>query len=186
MRVLIDDLLTYSRVGTQGKESVAAECGPAASAACANLEAAIEESKAEVTADPLPTVMADHTQLTQLFQNLIGNALKFRGEQSPRIHVASRRESEHWRISVVDNGIGIEPQYLERIFGLGERLHGASKYPGNGIGLATCEKIVQRHGGQIWAESAGLGQGSTFSFTLPAAPDPASVPPVTPPAVSPR
>jgi PAS domain S-box-containing protein len=187
MRVLIDDLLAYSRVQTQGKDPEAAECGPAVSAACANLDSAIEETGAGVTADPLPIVLADHTQLTQLFQNLIGNALKFRGERPPRIHIAAQRDGGQWRISVIDNGIGIEAQYLQRIFGLGERLHGASKYPGNGIGLATCEKIVQRHGGQIRAESAGLGQGSTFSFTLPAAhPEPAGVPPITPPAVSPR
>src|SRR5439155_8554135 len=105
----------------------------------------------------------------QLFQNLVGNALKFRGAAPPHIHVSARRQGKSWLFGIADNGIGIEPQYLERIFGLGERLHSISKYPGNGIGLATCERIVKRHGGRIWAESAGPGQGSTFCFTLPAA-----------------
>jgi PAS domain S-box-containing protein len=168
MRVLIDDLLTYSRVGTQGREPAPMSCKAALAAACANLEAAIEESKAEVTADALPTVLADETQLVQLFQNLIGNALKFRADRPTRIHVSARPHDGRWLLQVTDNGIGIEAQYLQRIFGLGERLHGISKYPGNGIGLATCEKIIQRHGGRIWAESPGLDQGSTLAFTLPA------------------
>jgi light-regulated signal transduction histidine kinase (bacteriophytochrome) len=133
-------------------------------------QAAIEEAGAEVTADGLPAVLADPTQLGQLFQNLVGNALKFRADRPPRVHVRARREGDAWVIAVTDNGIGIEPQYLRRIFGLGERLHSASKYPGNGIGLATCEKIVQRHGGRIWADSPGPDGGSTFSFTMPAVP----------------
>jgi PAS domain S-box-containing protein len=170
MRVLIDDLLAYSRVSTQGKDPVSADCGPAVAAACGNLQAEIEDCEVQITCDAMPTVMADGTQVAQLFQNLIGNALKFRADRSPRIHVSARRDAEQWLISVADNGIGIEPQYLERIFGLGERLHSIAKYSGNGIGLATCQKIVQRHGGQIRAESPGLGQGSTFTFTLPATP----------------
>jgi PAS domain S-box-containing protein len=169
MRVLIDDLLAYSRVRTQGKDPAPTECGTALAAACANLQAAIDETGGAVTADALPTVLADPTQLVQLFQNLIGNALKFRADRPPQIHVSARRESHAWMIAVADNGIGIEPQYLERIFGLGERLHSISAYPGNGIGLATCEKIVERHGGRIWATSPGPDGGSTFSFTLPAA-----------------
>jgi PAS domain S-box-containing protein len=169
MRLLIDDLLTYSRVGSQGKEPSPAACAAAVSAACANLQVAIEECGAEVTADALPVVRADETQLVQLFQNLINNALKFRAERPPGIHVSASPEGSQWRIAVSDNGIGIEPQYLQRIFGLGERLHSVAKYPGNGIGLATCEKIIQRHGGRIWAESPGLDQGSTFYFTLPSA-----------------
>lgn len=124
-----------------------------------------------MTADDLPAVLADETQLVQLFQNLVANALKFRAEgRPPHVHVSARRDGDRWRLAVADNGIGIEAEYLRRIFGLGERLHGISKYPGNGIGLATCEKIVQRHGGRIWAESPGLDQGSTFAFTLPAVP----------------
>jgi PAS domain S-box-containing protein len=170
MRVLIDDLLAYSRVRTQGKEPAPTDCGAALAAAWANLQAAIEESGAVVTADWLPTVLADATQLVQLFQNLVANAMKFQAGQPPSIHVSARREGDFWVIAVADNGIGIEAQYLQRIFGLGERLHTTSKYPGNGIGLATCEKIVQRHGGRIWASSPALGQGSTFSFTLPAVP----------------
>ena len=170
MRVQIDDLLAYSRVRSQGKEPEPADCAAAVAAACANLQADIEESGARVTADELPTVMADKTQLVQLFQNLLGNALKFRGERPPHIHVSAQRDGDTWRIAVADNGIGIEAQYLERIFGLGERLHSISQYPGNGIGLATCERIVQRHGGRIWATSLGLDQGATFHFTLAAVP----------------
>jgi light-regulated signal transduction histidine kinase (bacteriophytochrome) len=120
----------------------------------------------------LPAVLADRTQLVQIFQNLLGNALKFRAERPPHIHVSARRDGDSWLLSVADNGIGIEPQYFERIFGLGERLHSVAEYPGNGIGLATCEKIVQRHGGRIWAASPGPDQGSTFHFTLLAAPSP--------------
>ena len=170
MRVLIDDLLAYSRVGTQGKSPVPVDCSSAVAAACGNLQADILECGAQVTADPLPSLMADETQIAQLFQNLISNALKFRTGETPRVHVHSRREDGRCLICVTDNGIGIEPQYLERIFGLGERLHSISKYPGNGIGLATCQKIVQRHGGHIRAESPGLGHGATFSFSMPAAP----------------
>jgi PAS domain S-box-containing protein len=170
MRVLIDDLLTYSRVGSQGKSFAPVETGAVFAAARASLEAAIEESSAQVTAAALPCVWGDETQLVQLFQNLISNALKFHADRPPDIQVAAREENGHWRIMVTDNGIGIERQYLQRIFGLGERLHGISQYPGNGIGLATCEKIVQRHGGRIWADSPGLDQGTTIAFTLPAPP----------------
>jgi light-regulated signal transduction histidine kinase (bacteriophytochrome) len=168
MRVLIDDLLAFSRVGTQGREPEPVACAEALAAAVANLQAAVEENRAVVTPGELPTVVADPTQLTQLFQNLIGNALKFRAEADPVVRVSARRDGPDWRIDVADNGIGIEREYLRRIFGLGERLHGSSKYPGNGIGLATCEKIVQRHGGRIWANSAGSGRGTTISFTMPA------------------
>jgi PAS domain S-box-containing protein len=168
MRVLIDDLLAYSRVRTQGKEPAPTDCAAALAAACANLQAAVDESGAAVTGEALPTVLADPTQLVQLFQNLVGNALKFRADRQPRVHVRARMDGGSWVIEVADNGIGIEPQYLERIFGLGERLHSVAQYPGNGIGLATCEKIVQRHGGRIWASSEGPDRGSTFSFTLPA------------------
>jgi PAS domain S-box-containing protein len=170
MRVLIDDLLIYSRVGTQGKPFAPVDGGEVFAVACAALQAAIEECGAAVTAADLPSVHGDETQLGQLFQNLISNALKFRADRPPCIHVEVVRQGKDWRFGVRDNGIGIEPQYLARIFGLGERLHSVSKYPGNGIGLATCEKIVQRHGGRIWAESEGLDRGTVISFTLPAAP----------------
>ncbi len=164
MRIQIDDLLAYSRVRSQGKEPAPTECTAAVAAACANVQADIEESGAAVTWDELPTVLADRTQLVQLFQNLLSNALKFRAERPPRIHLSTRRKGAWWLLSVVDNGIGIEAQYLERIFGLGERLHSIAKYPGNGIGLATCERIVQRHGGHIWAASPGPDQGSHVSL----------------------
>jgi PAS domain S-box-containing protein len=168
---LIDDLLAYSRVRTQGKAPAPTDCRGALDEACANLGAAIDESGAAVTADELPTVLADRTQLVQLFQNLAGNALKFRDAARPsRVQVSARRRGELWEIAVADNGIGFDPQYRERIFGLGERLHSIKQFPGNGIGLATCQEIVQRHGGTIWAESAGEGHGSTFRFTLPAVP----------------
>jgi PAS domain S-box-containing protein len=170
MRVLIDDLLTYSRVRTQARPSVPTDAGTALASACANLQAEIEEAGATIAAGSLPVVLADETQLAQLFQNLLANALKFRADRPLRITVEAQRSGDAWTFAVADNGIGIEPQYLERIFGLGERLHSITKYPGNGIGLATCEKIVQCHGGRIWAGSPGLDQGSTLSFTLPAAP----------------
>jgi PAS domain S-box-containing protein len=172
MSTLIQNLLEYSRVRTQGKEPVPVGCTAALTAACANLEAAVEESGALVTADDLPTVLADETQLVQLFQNLIANALKFRGEEPPHIHVSARRDGDYWRLAVADNGLGIEAQHLGKLFnkiGQEVRYYPRSKYPGHGIGLGTCEKIVRRHGGQIGAQSPGLGQGSTFWFTLPAA-----------------
>jgi PAS domain S-box-containing protein len=168
MRVQIDDLLAYSRVRSQGKDPEPADCAAAVAAACANLQADVEESGARVITDELPTVMADKTQLVQLFQNLLGNALKFRADRPPHVHIGARQDGDIWEISIADNGIGIEGQYLERIFGLGERLNSMAKYPGNGIGLATCQRIVQRHGGRIWATSPGLDRGTTFHFTLAA------------------
>jgi PAS domain S-box-containing protein len=172
METLIRDLLAYSRVRTEGKDPAPVACGEALASAVANLHAAIEESGAAVTAGELPVVRADPTQLAQLFQNLVGNALKFRAVgRTPAIHVSAVRRGADWEIGVKDNGIGIEPNSLERIFKLGieSRLHSRTEYPGSGIGLATCEKIVQRHGGRIWATSAGPGTGTTISFTLPAA-----------------
>ena len=166
MQNLINDLLQYSRVGTRGKPLMPTDAGVGFEAACANLKVAIEESDAEVTSDPLPVVMADENQLVQLFQNLIGNAIKFRGQKPPRIHVGAERRDGKWLFSVSDNGIGIEPQYLERIFLIFKRLHSRTEYPGTGVGLAVCKKIVERHGGKIWVESEP-GKGSTFFFTLP-------------------
>ena len=167
MQVLINDLLSYSRVGTQGREFAPTNLSAVFDAARANLKAAIEESGAEVTSDLLPTVTGDTTQLVQLFQNLIGNALKFRGEKTPNLHVGAERREGEWLLSVRDNGIGIEPQYLERIFVIFQRLHARTEYQGTGIGLAVCKKIAERHGGRIWVESAGVsGEGSTFYFTL--------------------
>jgi len=134
--------------------------------ALTNLKLAIEECRAVITHDPLPTVMADDAQLIQLFQNLIGNAIKFHGEQPPCVHISAERREKNWLFSIRDNGIGIDPQYSERIFIIFQRLHSKSEYPGSGIGLALCKKIVERHGGRIWLESKP-GAGATFFFTLP-------------------
>ena len=134
--------------------------------AMANLQVAVAESSAVVTHETLPVVLADGTQLVQLFQNLIGNALKFRQAQPPQIHISATRQNQEWVFSVQDNGIGIEPQYAERIFVIFQRLHSKAEYAGTGIGLAICKRIVERHGGRIWFESQP-GQGATFYFTLP-------------------
>ncbi len=170
MKTLIDDLLAYSKVRTEGKPPEPVDCSWALEAACGNLGAAFDESGAEVTADELPTVLADPTQLAQVFQNLIGNALKYRSDRPPRIHVRARRDQpDWWAIDVSDNGIGIDTNSLQKIFKLGiqSRLVSASVVPGSGIGLATCETIVQRHGGRICATSEGSGKGTTISFTMP-------------------
>ena len=166
MKQLIEDLLAYSRVGTKGKELVPVSLEAPLKRALTNLRAAIQESGACVTSDALPTVDADEVQLAQVFQNLIGNALKFKGKEAPRIHIGALEEAGEWHISVADNGIGIEPQYFERIFMLFQRLHAMGEYPGTGIGLAICKKVAERHGGRIWVTSTP-GAGSTFHFTLP-------------------
>jgi light-regulated signal transduction histidine kinase (bacteriophytochrome) len=166
MQKLINDLLTYSRVGTRGKKFVPTDTGVVFDAACANLRRAIEESGAQITSETLPTVAGDETQLVQLFQNLIGNAIKFRDEKkTPEVRVGAERRGGEWLFSVRDNGIGIEAHYQERIFVIFQRLHAKAEYPGTGIGLAICKKIVERHGGTIWVQSEP-GQGSTFYFTL--------------------
>jgi PAS domain S-box-containing protein len=167
MQRLVTDLLAYSRVGRRHEPSATAG-EEALAQALANLRAAIAESGAQVTHGPLPTVRADPTQLAQLLQNLVGNALKFRGEAAPRVHVWAEREEGGgaWRFGVRDNGPGIAPEHRERIFGLFQRLHGRGEYPGTGLGLAICRKVVERHGGRLWVESAP-GQGATFHFTLP-------------------
>ncbi len=166
MRTLINDLLTYSRVSTKGRPFEPVSCEDVFQTTLANLAVAVTESVALVTHDPLPEIVADRTQMGQLLLNLIGNAIKYRGEQAPFVHVGARREGDAWLFSVSDNGIGIEPQYFERIFVLFQRLHSRGKYSGTGIGLALCKKIVERHGGRIWVESAA-GKGSTFYFTIP-------------------
>ena len=165
MQRLIEDLLTFSRVGTRGKGFEPADCNELLGRAVGNLRMAIEESGAFVGHDELPTVRADASQLTQLFQNLLGNALKFRAG-SPRILVSARKRGSEWVFSVRDNGIGIDPKFRDRIFVIFQRLHGRGEYPGTGIGLAVCKKIVERHGGKIWVESEP-GKGATFFFTLP-------------------
>jgi light-regulated signal transduction histidine kinase (bacteriophytochrome) len=166
MKQLIEDLLAYSRVGTKGKDFKPVELDRALRRALGNLKAAIDESGAAVTHDPLPTLQADEVQLAQLFQNLIGNALKFRAEAAPRIRVQVSEMDKFVEFAVRDNGIGIEPQYFERIFMVFQRLHNKGEYPGTGIGLAICKKVVERHGGQIRVESRP-GEGSAFIFTLP-------------------
>ncbi len=166
MQWLINDLLNYSRVGTRGKAFELSDCAAVLERALANLETAIEESGAVVTLDPLPTVMGDDVQLAQLFQNLIDNAIKFRSDKPPEVHIGVERADSGWLFSVRDNGIGIDPQYAERIFVIFQRLYSRREYPGTGAGLAICKKIVERHGGRIWVESE-RGKGSTFYFTLP-------------------
>lgn len=166
MQRLINDLLAYSRVTSQGKVFERVDCNGLLEEVLGNLRVAVEESRAVVTHDPLPTVMADGRQLGQLFQNLIGNAIKFRGEEPPQVHVSAERQTGEWLFSVRDNGIGMDPQYAERIFVIFQRLHNREEYPGTGIGLAICKKIVERHGGRIWVASQA-GRGTTFHFTLP-------------------
>lgn len=166
MRRLIDDLLEYSRVGTRGKPLAPTESAAVLKAVLENLHLAIEETAATVISDGvLPLVLADETQLTQVFQNLIGNALKFRGAAPPEIHIGARHENGRWTFSVTDNGIGIDEQFFERIFVIFQRLHTAERYGGTGIGLAVCKKIIERHGGRIWVRSEP-GCGTTFLFTL--------------------
>ena len=172
MRTLINDLLTYSRVGTQGRAFELTSSTQAVERAIANLKVAIEESEASVTYHGLPQVRADPTQLVQLFQNLIGNGLKFRSEASPRVEIEASQKEDVWLFSVQDNGIGIDPQYADQIFVIFQRLNNRITYPGTGIGLAVCKKIVERHGGKIWVQSQ-LNQGSTFYFTIPAGTIPA-------------
>jgi PAS domain S-box-containing protein len=166
MKQLIEDLLAYSRVGTRGREFQSVDAGAALEKALANLRAAREASGTLVTHDDLPTIVADGQQLTQLFQNLLGNAMKFRGEEAPKIHVACETRPDVCVFTVRDNGIGLDPQYADRIFMMFQRLHTKAEYPGTGIGLAICKKIVERHGGRIWVESQA-GKGSTFGFTIP-------------------
>ena len=166
MHTLVNDLLAYSRVGTRGESFMPIRLNNVLSAATANLEVAMEESHAVVTHDRLPTVLGDESQLIQLFQNLLGNAIKFRSDVPPIIHVGVEQTKDGWEFSVHDNGIGIDMKYAERIFAVFQRLHAREEYPGTGIGLAVVKKIVERHGGRIWAESEPAN-GSTFYFTLP-------------------
>jgi PAS domain S-box-containing protein len=166
MQHMINDLLAFSRVTTKGHGFEPVEADAALKLALVNLKMAIEESQASVTFDPLPVVNADSAQLTQLFQNLIGNAIKFRRKEPPQVHVSVEKRAREWEFSVRDNGIGIEPQHLERIFVIFQRLNTAAEFPGTGIGLAICKKIVERHGGNLWVSSQP-GAGSTFHFTIP-------------------
>jgi PAS domain S-box-containing protein len=166
MQALIRDLLAYSRVGTHGEPFEPTDCQAVLEQVLQDLKVTLEESGAVITHDPLPVVRGDATQLGQLLQNLISNAIKFRGQRPPEIHVGVERRGDEWVFAVRDNGIGIEEQYFERIFLVFQRLHTQAEYPGTGIGLAVCKRIVERHGGRIWVESEP-GQGATFYFTLP-------------------
>jgi two-component system sensor histidine kinase/response regulator len=166
MQALINDLLSYSRVGTKARPLAPTNCEATVATAISDLSVAIREIGARITHGPLPVVMADAMQLTQLFQNLLGNAIKFRGAEPPRVHIDAEPVGADWCFSVRDNGIGIAPEYFERIFVLFQRLHGRREYSGTGIGLALCKKIVERHGGRIWVESTP-GAGSVFRFTIP-------------------
>jgi signal transduction histidine kinase len=165
MQRLILDLLAYSRVNTAGRQFEPTAMETVLKAALNNLTNAVKESQAVITHDPLPAVMGDDKQLAQLFQNLLSNAVKFGGAQPPRIHISAKQTDGEWLFSVRDHGIGLDPQYADRIFVIFQRLHTRAEYPGTGIGLAICKKIVERHGGRIWVESE-LGKGATFYFTM--------------------
>ena len=164
---MINDLLAYSRVSVRGKPFAPVECEAALEGVLANLRLTFEENGAIVTHDPLPTVSSDVSQLVQLLQNLIGNAIKFRSREPPRIHISAERQPDEWVFAVRDNGIGMDRHHRERIFVIFQRLHTREEYTGTGIGLAVCKKIVERHGGRIWVESEP-DKGSTFYFTIPA------------------
>lgn len=167
MQALISDLLTYSRVGRGNLTLEQTALSTVLEQTLGDLSITIEENSAVIIAGPLPTVQVNAQQMGQLFLNLIGNGIKFRSEATPKIEVKAELHECEWLIAVRDNGIGIKPQYSQRIFEIFQRLHSREKYPGTGIGLAICRKIVERHGGRIWMESK-LGQSTTFYFTLPA------------------
>ena len=162
---MINALLAYSRIETRNRPIEPVESEPLLSQALINLQVGIDESGAQVTHDPLPIITADGTQMVQVFQNLISNAIKFHGHDQPKVHISATQQRAEWVFSVRDNGIGIEPQYMEQIFTIFKRLHGR-EYPGTGIGLALCKRIVERHRGRIWVES-DPGKGTTFYFTIP-------------------
>src|SRR6202790_76313 len=174
MQTLIQDLLAFSRVGRNGIACGRVDCDTAMEEVLKSLGPAIQESGAVVTHGELPAVWADRSQMTQVLQNLIGNAIKFRGKEPPVISVHAEKAGQQWLFSVSDNGIGIAPEYAENIFVVFQRLHGRTEYPGNGIGLAICKKIVERNGGKIWVEAQagdgsdhGSDHGSVFKFTMP-------------------
>jgi len=166
MQRLIQDLLTFSRLTTRARPFEATDLNQVLGEALEMLQPAVEESRAKITSEPLPTIRADYSQFLQLFQNLIGNALKFRDSRPPEVHIDAQWVEMAWLFSIRDNGIGIDPQYADRIFLIFQRLHTVDQYPGTGIGLAICKKIVERHGGRIWVESQP-GKGADFKFLLP-------------------
>jgi signal transduction histidine kinase len=166
MQVLIQDLLAFSRVGRKEAAYTKVDCNAVMEEVRQTLTSAIQESGAVVTSANLPSVWADRTQMAQVFQNLIGNAIKFRGKEPPVVTVRAEKTDQHWLFRVSDNGIGIAPEYADNVFVVFQRLHARAEYPGNGIGLAICKKIVERYGGKIWVESQP-GSGSIFKFTMP-------------------
>jgi light-regulated signal transduction histidine kinase (bacteriophytochrome) len=166
MRQLISDLLLYSRIDTQGKEIAPVNMQEVVSKTLILLKVPIEESKADVIVNPLPIIMADESQMMQVMQNLISNALKFHGLERPLIRVSSTQGAKEWTFAVKDNGIGLNMRYADKIFQMFQRLHTGSEYPGTGVGLAVAKKIIDRHGGRIWVESEE-GKGATFFFTIP-------------------
>jgi signal transduction histidine kinase len=169
MSAMIKALLAYARVGSAGITPTTLDLQGVVEYVKANLRVAIEESSAVITSDPMPTLTADGPQMQQVLQNLVSNALKFHQEaRRPAVHIGATRQADHWLFQVKDNGIGIDPKYVEQVFLLFQRLHAREEYPGSGIGLAICKKIVERHGGRIWVESEP-GKGSTFFFTIPVA-----------------
>jgi light-regulated signal transduction histidine kinase (bacteriophytochrome) len=171
MQSLINDLLDFSRVGRVSGERTAVDAGAALAAALDNLAGAVEDTGAVVTSGPLPRVVGNRLQLTQLFQNLVENAIKFRSDEPPRVHLTAGRADGMWEFACSDNGIGVEPRYADRIFLIFQRLHPRDVYPGTGIGLALCRKIVEYHGGRLWLDGDAAGPGATFRWTLPAAGD---------------
>jgi light-regulated signal transduction histidine kinase (bacteriophytochrome) len=168
MRSLIQDLLTYSRIGARHDDLADTDCQAVFDRVLSNLSVAIVESRVQIEHDPLPVIRADPMRMEQLLQNLIANGIKFRRADKPRVRVTVRKteDAAAWLFCIEDNGIGIEPQYFERIFVIFQRLHSRGRYQGTGIGLAICKRIIERHGGQIWVESQ-TGQGSRFYFTIP-------------------
>ena len=166
MQILIQDLLAFSRVGRNGSNYSSVDCNEVMAEVLKTLAPTIQESGAVVTPSELPRVWSDRTQVTQILQNLIGNAIKFRDKEAPKVSISAEKAGAYWQFSVRDNGIGIAPEYAENIFVVFQRLHARTEYPGNGIGLAICKKIVERNGGKIWFESQP-GSGATFKFTLP-------------------
>lgn len=167
MKLLIDDLLAYSRVNTKDGEFESVDMDNVMSTVLSNLHLISEENKVEIIIDePLPTIKGDPSQMVHIFQNLITNGIKFNDKKTPEIHISSQINRNEWLFKVSDNGIGIATEYQEKIFEIFKRLHDRQEYPGTGIGLAICQKIIERHGGKIWVESE-MGKGSTFYFNIP-------------------
>jgi light-regulated signal transduction histidine kinase (bacteriophytochrome) len=166
MKNLIDDLLIFSRLNTEFKEFKFTHLNKLLENVLFNFKSVTEGSKVQITHDPLPNIYCDETQISQLFQNLISNAIKFRSDEALKIHISSQDSGNNWLFKVSDNGIGIDQEHQDKIFNVFKRLHTRDKYEGTGIGLAICKRVVDRHGGQIWVESE-LGKGSTFCFTIP-------------------